>query len=649
MNETGANQATFIIRGVTTQPFTGNIQTTVVPYIDDLPTIDSRSNISTPDLRLFDVERVEVLRGPQGTLFGSGAMGGAIRIVTNKPELDQLASKIRLGAEDTQGGDVSTSASGMLNLPIVEDKFAIRVVGYYRDIGGWLDNAGNPEVIGSASGKDVNSESAYGGRVWFRYQPTDRLNLMAKLSYQSSEPDDKAYYTSIDGGQRIARRDVADVIFEESTIINLVAEYEFDWAALKYSSSWYDRDGGAVVGMSSFSTAVLPELTASEFTTRVPSESIFQEVTLASTSGGDLSWLVGAFYRTQDRTFIQQFIIPGSEAYLGSGPNGAADDVAFDYAALYETEEEALFGEVSYTITDSLAATVGFRAFTHSIAQDAVSSGGLWYPGGPSYLSLDSEDSESNYKFSLSYQAEESTVVYATASQGYRVGSPNVVPIGATSTLVPPSYGPDSLWNYELGIKSQGFGGRLSVNAAAYYIDWSDMQVTTSTPEGFSYIDNVGEAHSRGLELEIGALLGNEFEYFGAASYTDARIDTDNAALGATAGDRAPGVPTLMFSNTLRKGFAVGDRSAYVQLSHQYAGKSYSMFDRESPLVREMGDYHLVGVRSGIVFDRWEVVVHVDNLLDDDSIVLARNLGGQDQYFPLRPRTIGLTLKSSYF
>ncbi len=650
MNELGTNNAKFVIRGITTQPFGGNVQETVITYIDDLPTTDSRANASTPDISLFDVERVEVLRGPQGTLFGSGAMGGAIRIITNLPDASRSLAKMEFGVDDTKGGGVSKMYKGMVNIPLIDNQLALRAVAYRRDTAGWIDNLGEPGTVGSAHGKDTDAATSYGGRVVLRYQPNDRLDVLAKFAYDKSTPEDSPYYTSVAGGQRVRQKPVSDYTFEQSTIGNLVVKYDFGWSTLKSSTTYFERQGGYLSNFTYYSTLLLPVRTATPTFGYSPSTNYFEELTLSSNDNKRWNWLAGAFYRRQNpRDFLADATMPGTEALLGSGINGAPNDIPYHYLASYDTEERAVFGELSYRITDQLEATVGARDFKHSIDQETYASGGLFFPGGPAIRQLSSEDGATNYKFSLSYKPTAEAMIYVTASQGYRVGSPNVIPLTANLASVPSSYGPDSLWNYEIGTKTSWLDHRLVLNAAVYYIDWADMQVTTSSPQGFTYIDNIGKAHSRGVELEAHAIVGRGFEYIGAASYTDAKIDVDNAALNARKGDRVPGTPKVMFSNTLQKSFQIAARDAYVQATHQYVGKSHSVFNESAANSLEMGGYNRVGLRGGIYVKDWEFVLHVDNLLDDDSFIIAWDMGvAGRQYYPLRPRTIGFTVRSQF-
>ncbi|MBL8268872.1 TonB-dependent receptor domain-containing protein [Steroidobacter sp.] len=650
MTDTGPNGSQFVIRGIA--PLGADTQDTVVPYIDDLPTTDSSANITTPDMRLFDVERVEVLRGPQGTLFGSGAMGGAIRIITNKPNFSARAAKIELGMEQTEGGALSTSYNAMINEPFADGRVALRAVGYYRDEGGWLDTTGQPGVAGGIQGseKNANSETAYGGRVMLRFKPVEQMDVLARLSYQKSEPEGRAYYTLVEGDTRVQQRAINDYYFEEAAIANLVINYDFGPVSLMSSSTYYDHDGGRVEDFSGFSIFLFPDLRASQFIQSAPSKSVFQEMRLSSNGDGPLSWLAGVYYRDQyERQILNRFRIPGSEALLGSGINGAPGDIAWSLDGDFKTIEKAVFGEVNYQLTERLVGTVGLRRFENSIKTHSVQSGGLFYPDGPSLVQLDSKDESTTYKFSLAYSLFEKTMLYLTAAEGYRVGNANLVPLGEAGT-VPASYGPDSLWNYELGTKSTVLDGRLVLNAAVYYIDWSDMQIGTENEAGTGYIGNVGKAHSQGAEFEINALLGRSFEYTAAASYTDARIDVDNEGLGVRSGDRIPRTTKVMFSNILRSSFTLGGHASYVQASHQYVGKSYTDLDQSECFgpCTSMGGYNMVGLRSGMFLGNWEVAAFINNVFDDDSITNVYPIAGGTRYYPVTPRTFGLTVRADF-
>lgn len=642
LNDLGNNSSEVNIRGIASGISAGDLQDSVITLIDDIPSADTKASITQPDLRLFDVERVEVLRGPQGTLFGSGAMGGAIRIITNKPELDSLNGKIDLTASQVEGGELSTAYNGMVNIPIVENKLAIRAVGYYRDTGGWVDNIG---LAGYPGGENVNSGTSFGGRFMVRYQPTDKLGILLNITHQNAEPDDSGYYNTTVNGELARATALAEYSTDKFTLVNLVADYDFGFATLTSSTTYYDRDAFRTSDYTVYSTYFSPTVELTPFVGTVKSENYFEELRLASNGDERFDWLVGFYYRNQaGRDIKNEIILPGSEALYGPSPEfGAPNDVPYDFLLSNETKEMALFGEVNYEITEKLEATFGARLFRHEVVETGYSQG-VWYgTRGRADVDVDAEDEAATFKGALKYNFSDDQMVYGLISQGYRVGGTNLPRVDPT----PDSFGPDELTMYEIGSKSTFADGRFTLNAALFYIDWTDMQVGLYTANNNDYyIANAGAAHSQGVEFEVQAQLTENLSWTGSAALTQAEIDVDNTALGASAGDRVPGTPELTTSNLLRYDFELYNGvDAFVQGSHQYVDKSYTIFNQASPSAYEMGDYHMVNARIGADFGKWELALFANNLLDEDKAATAFSASA---VYPVRPRTIGVTLRADF-
>lgn len=630
-NEFGHNDGSFTIRGVSSSMDGGGIQATVGTYIDDLPSMDTYAGLSNPDLYLFDVNRVEVLRGPQGTLFGSGAMGGAVRVITNKPDAQRFAAAADMLVSTTQDGEESYGVSAMANIPL-SDALALRVVGYKRDNGGWVDSV--------EFGKDRDDVQTVGGRVMLKYQATDKLALTGTITYQNSEPADGTAFTNIVDGKPVRDRLVPELVDDRFTVYNLVAEYEFDTMRLRSATTYAKKEVYEQQDATASTRAIFGAATpASNLNWQESSNNFFQELHLFSTTNKPLSWFVGAFYRKQNnRNYDFSWIVPGSEDQFGSGPAGAAGDDVYSFVDVSDTSERAVFGELSYKLTSQLEATVGARYFENSYDNRNTTQGAL--NGGFSTLDLRSREEKATYKFVLSYTINDTAMIYAQAAEGYRVGNANPPVPDPT----PPTFGPDSLWNYELGAKTAWLDRRLTLNGAVYFIDWRQMQLSQYSPGGWFYVTNVGSTRSMGAELEIEAQLSDRLSYSGGLAWNDAKIKADNPAINAMAGDRVPGVAHFTLSNQLRYDLPLSDTmNAYVRLNHQYIGGSYGTFNRATAV--PMGDYHVVGLRIGAILDRWDISLFANNLLNDDAVVAALD---SSLMYILRPRTIGVNARFTF-
>lgn len=633
-NENGANSGTFAIRGISTGTLAGNTQSPVAVYYDDLPTLDTYLPLGTPDLRLFDVERVEVLRGPQGTLFGSGALGGAIRIITNKPVMNEFAGKAEGTVEATDGGRPSFGANLAVNVPLVTDKLAARVVGYYRRDGGWVDNV--------ATGRDnVNKQDSYSVRGLLRFVPSEALTITANVSYQRDKPKDSAYVTYGNAGYTYTGA-TPQFVTNKSFVANLVGDLDLGSAKLTSSTTYAKRTNDSVRDFTPVITAVYGLTAPSPGLDAITTKSLAQELRLASTTDGPFQWLLGGFYLRNKQHIDENIATPGFGAAFGY----PTDQSLFGFYNV-KSIEKALFGELSYNITEKLKATAGVRLVWNHVTLFSQADGDL--NGGLSVLDRSSKDDAVTPKFALSYQATRDVLLYAQAAKGYRVGQNNLTPLNdPTSGLpIPPNYKSDSLWNYEGGIKSTILGGRVTANASVYYIDWKNIQLKTLSATGFSYVGNAGTAESYGAELELHGKVTSALELGTAVSFNHNKLKTVATGAAATVGDRLPGTPRFAISNFAQYTYDLGDGSAvYLRVAHQYSGMAYSDFRNATAL--QFGDYNRFDARLGWRNDRFELVGFVDNITNQDSFTNAVRLSNGPAAIRMRPRTFGLTARTQF-
>ena len=633
-NQNGANSGTFAIRGISTGTLAANTQSPVAIYYDDLPTLDTYLPLGTPDLRLFDVDRVEVLRGPQGTLFGSGSLGGAIRIITHKPDLNEFNGKAEATVEATQGGRPSIGANLAVNIPLVTDKLAARIVGYYRHDGGWVDNV-------TTDRKNVNKQESYDIRGMLRYDATDRLNFLANISYQRDSPTDSAYVTYGPAGYTYTGA-TPQYVTNRQFIANLVANIDFGFGKLTSSTTYSKRGNNSARDFTPIIIEVYGLNAPSPVSDNITTKSFAQELRLASTSEGPFQWLVGGFYQ-RNKQHIDEFITtPGFGAALGL----PTDQSIYGFYDVTSTQK-AVFGEASYNITEKLKATAGVRIAWTEISLFSQADGDL--NGGFSELSRKTRNNAVTPKFALSFQATRDVMVYAQAAKGFRVGQNNLTPLTdpVSGDPIPLDYKSDSLWNYEGGVKSTLFDGKVTANAAIYYIDWKNIQLKTESAVGFAYVGNAGQARSYGAEIELKLRPVKAIEVGSAISINRNKLLSVIPGAAATVGDRLPGTPRFTISNYAQYTLDVGgDASVYGRLAHQYLGKAYSDFRNATAL--QFGGYNEFDFRLGYQSGRYELVAFVDNLTNQDNFTNAVRISNGPAAIRIRPRTIGLTARTQF-
>jgi len=627
----GPTENKLIIRGVSDGPFAPTAPTTGV-YIDETPVTEPNRNA---DLNMFDVERVEVLRGPQGTLYGAGSMGGTVRVILNKPAVDAFAAAADLTLASTRHGADSYAVNGMVNVPIAIDKFAVRAVAYSREDGGFVDEV-------SRGVKDVNKTTVDGGRLMARLVATENLTVQAGVTYQKIDADGRPQEDLALGDLR-QRRVFPEHLDSTFELYNLQIDYDFGSASLVSSTSYYDKDAYNSVDYSDFlSGAVgLPVVLPFGIENDNSFQNLVQEIRLVSSDQQRLRWIVGGFYSDQDSSARQ---------FVSSGELGLPLPV-FDATTNTSTREVALFGELSFDFTDRLRGTVGARWFDVSQEFGVTQAPSLL--GGASVPTRDASDSDVNLKFHLAYQINPDSLVYAQAAQGYRVGGINP-PVGSQCPEAAASYGPDTLWNYEFGTKNMLLDRRLQLNAAAYYIEWSDMQVAQSFLCGSSAVQNAGKSTSRGVEVELRIAPVKGLEVASSISYSDTELKRVAEGVPYLAGSRLPGVPEWSGSVMSQYSFPLASLGGYVRLDWQYVGSSISDFDNTTtPTWFEsypQASYNIAGLRVGVQGERWEAALFLNNVFDEKAYTFVRDLAvpGVLTSTVNRPQTVGVNFKASF-
>ncbi len=431
--------------------------TTIGIYLDETPVTTDQQGDGL-SIRLFDMERVEVLRGPQATLYGQGSMGGTIRYIPAAPKLDQIEGAVDGEYSSTKGGDANYKAVGVINLPLSADKVGLRVVGGYERIGGYVDNVTTGE-------NDINHADIYTLRASLLAKPSDQLSLSLMGLYQKSK---QAYQDFGTNYKTIAT--VASPSNDRYTLIQGKVSYDLDFAELSTSANYTDRHSTTTYDVSPFYVPVLNAIFGLPpgFITQIPLSGIINykiwggEVRLASQGDGPFGWQVGATYRD-----LKQSGTASTSTAPGALP--------FDIVSTVSTNRNksfAVYGEANYAFTPQLKAIAGVRYFKERKSVDAISSSFGTTVNDTGKASFDSF----NPRLNISYEFTPNSMVFVNVAKGFRSGGFNNTSAGGGVFTVPPTYEPDEIWTYEAGTKHQLFDNRLILDASVYRSEWKKVQ-----------------------------------------------------------------------------------------------------------------------------------------------------------------------------
>lgn len=663
LNKASDNNVRFTVRGISTNGWGAGLQTTTTVYVDELP-LTTIGNTVTLDPNLYDVERVEFLRGPQGTLFGSGSLSGALRILTKSPNLSSYDSSALADLGYTPDGKgVRQRYNAMVNLPIVKDTMALRLVGFYRDEDGYVDNLGTGV-------KNANKLKDFGGRAILLMQPNERLSVRLLASYEDSDPKDSAL-TTPSLGERKRYSTVPDQYTTQTAILNGTLEYQFDGARLTSSSTFSNADGLFNVDLGGTFNLAVPFYLFDTATTKT----FVQETRLASDPGGRFDWVAGGFYLHreldldgEDRT---------TPAFLAArGITGLPNAVFAKFGSETRTYELAGFGELTYHLSDRLSATGGLRygkyggtVDTHAGYNSAYFTYALVGLSGPLALVPNAAATtkypsakKASWKASLTYKPSRDLTTYATVSTGYRTPVYNaragsVSTVNPSDLVIPAGAGSDNLTNYEVGLKGRFLDGRMSAALAAYYIDWKNIQVQANRQsDSIQFATNVGRAASKGLEAEVtfvpakGVLLGVNGS-LNQAKVTE--LTTQEATIsGAVDGARlaSPHVQGSFFGTF---SYALnGQAQGFTSFQIQHVGSFPNGFPNTpgkagvvSPLYGHTDRYTYVNLQTGARFGRVTATLYGENLGNSGATVYIHpEAFVSSRYAILRPRTFGIRL-----
>lgn len=650
----GANQANLVVRGVTTGTSAGLQQSTVALFIDDLPADPGAGGLSTTDLRLFDIERVEVLRGPQGTLFGSGSLSGAVRIITSKPDLDDMSALVEVTGKGTKGGKNSGDVNLMINAPLAGGVIGVRAVGYASYLGGDIDN----RVTGATN---VNWARQYGGRFMMAAEPSEPLSLLFTAIYQNSKSGSAGYdsYEQPVGRNRSRASPVEGYVDLQSTIFNVVGRYAFSGVDFTSSTSYSTKELLAIGNGSAYVTLLgnaldIPDLEeATPTVTPSKSDTFTQELRLSSSGSGPFNWTVGAYYQSTDGKGGQSI----ESSLIGSIVGVASIQ---NLRTKSKETEKALFGEATYAVDAKLDLTAGVRVGRSSIEFETNSSGvlltGDFSPDVVIKTRGEQSETSVNPRLALTYRPSNNLTLFLQASKGFRTGGPNLT-AGLSPTPPPTTYNSDSLWNFEFGQRLRLADGLVQLNTTVYYIDWSDIQA--SLYKGIAYTGNAGDARVYGLEAELVARPLPELELGSALSLNRGEL-TKNVAdiarvsgvIGANKGDRLPASPTVKVSAYAQGSFDLAGKPAYLRADVQYVGEQFTDFGKAG---LPFGNFTTVNLRAGVNLGNVELVAFVNNLLNSagkmsavDETLIGMIQLGERSALRVRPVSAGLTVRGRF-
>ena len=650
---TGLGQTQVNLRGVTSG---SDISPTVGIYVDEVPFGSSTGFAGASqlalDVGLFDVQRVEILRGPQGTLYGASTMGGLLKYVPVKPDAAAFGGTARAGVSSTEDGGTNYDVSSAVNLPLAREA-ALRLGGFYLHDAGYVDNL----QLGQ---DDVNEADMYGGRADFLWDASERLSVRLGLYGQNISRDgsiqadyDLDTREPIDDelDQRVALREPFDQHFR---LASATVNYRFDFAELTSVTSYQTTKSTTFLDGTDLYVPLLQIVAGIDFLSAIGVDYTFetdkfvQELRLAST-GEHVDWLVGAFYTTEDSKNTQ--LVPAYDL------DGNPVPIDFGTIRLPSTYDEiAGFTTLTWHATSKLDLTGGLRFSHNSQEHEQMGSGVL----GSSAPKRESSESPVTYLANLRYLANDQLMTYLRVASGYRPGGPNVIlNDDSGQPLAPPTFDSDSLTSYEGGIKLSNGDGRFTVDAAIYQVDWDDIQILVAR-NGRGVIGNSGSARSRGAELALTGRPVDALTLVGAFGYTDAQLTEDSPPvtdLGAEKGDPLPNTPKYTAALAADYSFDVGGHGAGAGVTWRYIDDRVSGYDQNSYPNFALDSYDTVDLRGHVDFGKVSVQLYVKNLGDERGQVAAStvmaslpipSLRGPVNVSMLQPRTYGVSVSVGF-
>ncbi len=695
----GANK--IIFRGVSDNPGAFIAASSAALYIDEQPLTQFSIN---PEPRMIDIERVEALSGPQGTLYGDSSQSGTLRIITNKPNSEEFSARFEGMVMDGDDSSVSNEFNAVVNIPLIEDKLAVRLVGFSALDGGYIDNVfGVSPMRGTRNNAamvddDINEVTHTGFRVSARWHINDNWTATLSGIQQESEADNRNNYNPAVGDLQTVKffSDFRDDKWTQGalTLEGTFGEFEFVSVTSYFDREidyQFDRTGYSAYFNYNFCTAdynyycwsgttVENQDTIGFNTLDQSNRRLTQEFRLSQTTD-DYRWVIGAFYEEKFENWVYRAQTPEFLDSLSFQTWTTAYAAAADLDPSWwlsadnsEWDQWAVFGNFSYNFNEQWSAEVGLRFF--EIEQDRiylVDKPFIDAAGWPDRIQRTGGNDDVVPKASVTYRFDDDRMMYALYSKGFRAGGINRNRTPFTS--FPAAFEPDELSNYEIGAKTRWLDGRLQVNATAFFMTWEDYQIEVVDPS-FSPCDpgedpeedfcdqpfqvvvaNVGDAEQTGLEIDVQAVLNERWEIGGNALILEAETSEDfELTTLVTKGSRLPNVPELKFNAYAQYTMPLnwlGDSEFYARLQYSYQSDSKNQLEEfaegENPgsPFRIQPSYSLTDIKVGVANETWEVQAFLNNVTDERAILFddpgfLGNFFGIERVNVNRPREIGL-------
>ncbi|MEP1486857.1 MAG: TonB-dependent receptor [Algibacter sp.] len=711
-------------------------------YLDETPLPEFA------DPRLFDTNRIEVLRGPQGTLYGSNTMGGAVKVITNQPNAYSTSGNIDFSTAKVKEGDADYSIQSVINVPLVKEKLALRVGAFYAfetgiydrkqqtNFNGFPLNTGDgtgansgaiydnpdgsgvqiPYDLGSIPivlqengnngltgnyGDNVDDEKSFGINIGLGFYPNENVKIIPKLIYQKTEGDglDFADFSPDNFTQyRVAG---IDEKYELDLLhTSLLTQFDFEKGQLTNNLSYtkvdqFDREDVTERESSGpTSTELTPfdengdfaDLSEAyfypEFIDRAGELNKLVEELRYSSSNEDskLNFTAGLFYSSETSKFnasqprnayledlsgfFQNLIDLGVTEVEGLPEFIASENfIWYSQDTDFKTNEFALFGEAYWDISPKLKATVGLRYFSYT-QELKQTLAGFVAAGSGTPTDEKTKDSGFTPKFNLTYTINDNSLIYGSATRGYRLGGANgIVPVifaeadlaAIGLTEAPRTFAPDFLWTYEVGSKNTFLGNKLVANMSLFHTVWNDLQQRVFLPSGFLFVDNIGQATMTGVELEIKGKVNKNLQVGGAFGYTKAEIKEGSILTGAEKGDRVLNVPELTASANIQYAHQLKneDNSMFYRLDLNHSGDRVNTFSPETESQFVFDSFTTLSARIGYTSKKYDVALFAKNITNTianfgDITSLAATPFGRTRYATGRPSSIGVNLKYKF-
>jgi iron complex outermembrane recepter protein len=620
-------------------------------YIDDMPVP------TTLDPRVIDLERIEVLRGPQGSLYGARSMGGTVRLITQAPDTSAFAAKVRTIGSQVDGGGSGYQVDASVNIPIAADRAAVRLTAFGGNDPSFIERSfPNPSDPTSRKTVDVGRKNFHGGMASLLWNVTDNLTIRPMLLTERSTLNGWPLADVTASNLTQARPfDISETVEDEWTYGGVTASYATPIGDVISSTSWFSRRTFEDEDYSEQLAGILgTPLMPANFPTWQPRHSFVEELRFASRFGGPLQLVTGVFIQRSTRNYNQYSSIAGLDESVGGA---LGTDLVFEEWDQSKNRESAAFGELTYQLTPEWSTTLGLRyskiknSFDDTLG--GIAAGGL--TGGRGTQT----ESSTTPKIALKYEPTADATYYALASQGFRPGNAQTPPpptfCGSdyAATGIDPDqisqYDSDSLWNYEVGAKTRLFDRRVTLNAAAYWIDWADLQQTVLFSCGYGYTANAGGARSRGAELELALSPMDGLTLAAGVGYTDAEITASAPLAGARKGEPVQQIAPWTAAVSADYSFPIaGEWRGILHADSSYADHSFSANNNAAnPRLRR--PYDISNLRFGASTDSLEIVGFVNNIGNThanlgDNQSQAAELPGRPRILVNPPRTFGVSL-----